>query len=113
MFILDFERTKDNIQKLYKNITNPSFNLTDCVKDADFLTIIPGEYLIFNPALLHGNTLNTTQHTRVSMNVRYKSIFTPEPLPEHISRSAGIFYRQYKISEWTDLAKKLAEVNIG
>ena len=36
-----------------------------------------GEALIFTPNILHGADVNTSEHTRWSMNVRFKGLFTP------------------------------------
>ena len=40
----------------------------------DFVNLDFGEILIFNPTLLHGNLINKTNHTRVSLNIRFKSL---------------------------------------
>ncbi|WP_353432663.1 sporadic carbohydrate cluster 2OG-Fe(II) oxygenase [Polynucleobacter sp. MWH-UH23A] len=113
MFLFNFNRTKLIISDLYKNLNNAKYDLSGYIKKEDFLQLEYGEFLIFNPGLLHGNVVNKTESTRMSINVRYKSLFSPDSKPEHISRSAGIFFKLYRTSEWTKLAKSLDEVNEG
>ena len=36
-----------------------------------------GEYLIFNQSLPHGNVNNKEKETRISMNCRFKGLYTP------------------------------------
>ena len=44
-------------------------------KDAEFVEVKYGEGLIFSPTLFHGNVLNETEKTRISINCRFKNIF--------------------------------------
>jgi sporadic carbohydrate cluster 2OG-Fe(II) oxygenase len=113
MFLFDFNRTKLVISDLYKNLDEPNFELSNYIKQDDFLDMRVGEFLIFNPGLLHGNVINRTESTRVSINVRYKSLFTPDAKPENVSRGAGIFFKIYKESAWSKLAKDLDGINYG
>ena len=52
----------------------------------------PGDFLVFNPAVLHGNELNTTTSTRVSLNVRLTTIGAPTPLAKDSDRSFFNYY---------------------
>ena len=47
-------------------------------KFANFLELNYGECLIFSPTLFHGNVLNETSITRVSLNCRFKNLFSHE-----------------------------------
>ena len=70
-------------------------------KEAEFINVKYGEGLIFSPTLFHGNVLNETNKTRISINCRFKNIFSHEAkLGE---RRLGSFYRILKISEVTKL----------
>ena len=42
------------------------------------INIKRGEILIFDPNTMHGNVLNKTQKTRVSLNIRIKNWFSPD-----------------------------------
>ena len=57
-----------------------------------FIEINPNQVLVFSPTLFHGNVLNETSKTRLSINCRFKNIFSPEsPNPE---RRLGTFSRR-------------------
>ena len=64
----------------------------------------PGQILLFNPAVLHGNTLNQTNKTRISLNIRLKSIFSPDASWEHSSRRQGTYYSRAHITENTQFS---------
>jgi sporadic carbohydrate cluster 2OG-Fe(II) oxygenase len=45
--------------------------------DVEFLDIPYGNVLLFTHTIMHGNLVNREPTTRWSMNVRFKSLFTP------------------------------------
>jgi sporadic carbohydrate cluster 2OG-Fe(II) oxygenase len=111
MFLFDFDKTISTIKELYENLKNSGFDISKNIQSGDFLTIERGNYLIFNPGLLHGNVKNLTNKTRASINIRYKSIFTPDAASAHAERSAGIYYKVFRQSAWTQLAIQLSNIN--
>ena len=56
-----------NFQKIHKKYS----------KNFKWLNLKSGESLIFYPNCLHGNTVNKEKKTRISVNIRYKNIFSP------------------------------------
>jgi sporadic carbohydrate cluster 2OG-Fe(II) oxygenase len=104
MFILSKEKTLNCIDKIRTNPILDRSKLLSLVSDEDFLDVDKGKAIIFNPALIHGNVVNRTEETRVSINVRFKALFSPDATNENVSRSAGIYYRFFCLSEWTKLA---------
>ena len=46
-------------------------------KDLDFIKINYGNFLLFNQNLPHGNIVNKTSETRITLNCRFKGLFTP------------------------------------
>jgi len=70
----------------------------------DFIKMNFGQILIFNPILLHGNVKNNTNSTRISLNVRIKSMFSPEPSTRNSDRKYGAYYKTLNVSENTELA---------
>jgi hypothetical protein len=46
-------------------------------KKVTWIDIKYGQYLLFNQALPHGNIVNVEQETRISMNCRFKSLYSP------------------------------------
>ena len=71
-----------------------------------------GQALIFNPSVLHGNVLNQTKNTRVSLNVRFKSIFAPEPNIKNPDRKFGTYYKKFNILESTRFGLDIIENGI-
>ena len=67
-------------------------------KDLKFLKINYGDYLLFNQNLPHGNLINTTKETRVSLNCRFKGLFTP-----YSQKDLGSFFSPLKIRAATKL----------
>jgi sporadic carbohydrate cluster 2OG-Fe(II) oxygenase len=87
MFIL--ESTHYNkFRKIYKKIKNSSSQklYSKIKKDLNYLRVNYGNFLLFNQNLPHGNSINITKETRVSLNCRFKGLFTP--------------YQQKKIGEF-------------
>ena len=77
-------------------------NLFDEYKDyATFLNLNFGECLIFSPTLFHGNMLNKTNKTRISINCRFKNLFSHEA--NNGERRLGSFYRVLNLSPVTKL----------
>ena len=70
--------------------------------DDDFLRVKKGDLIIFNPLLLHGNVKNETNSTRISLNVRLKSFFTPDGVSP--DRKVGTYYEILETSSHTQTA---------
>jgi sporadic carbohydrate cluster 2OG-Fe(II) oxygenase len=72
-----------------------------------WLNIKFGEYLIFNQSLPHGNVVNLERETRISMNCRFKGLYTPygtkhigdffEPITIKPASQIGMNYKFPKI----------------
>tara|TARA_Y100000816_G_C26105212_1_gene587005 strand:+ start:521 stop:1258 length:738 start_codon:yes stop_codon:yes gene_type:complete len=70
-----------------------------------------GQLLLFNPSLLHGNQLNVTNKTRVSLNIRVKSLFSPEPSNRNPDRRVGTYYKKFQISDDTKFGLQIIKSN--
>lgn len=103
MFILNKKKTLRHLKLL--NDYNKHY-VPKKINNNDFINIKFGQILIFNPAILHGNVINKTSKTRVSLNIRVKSIFSPEPTTRNPDRKFGTYYKLWKVSEDTLLAKE-------
>jgi len=76
MYILDPKYNSNFIKN--KNKFKNSVQIYNFLKkNLKWLTIKKGQTLIFNQCLPHGNVVNLEKHTRVSMNCRFKGIFSP------------------------------------
>lgn len=107
MYLFDLETTR----KIYARM--PEFEkkgmdalFEEFSESASFLNLEKGEALIFSPSLFHGNVVNKTAQTRVSINCRFKSLFAPEFEDFPTERKAGPFYKLFKISPVTEFALK-------
>lgn len=78
MFILKSSKYEE-FNKIYKsNKIKSVSNLHNVLKkDLKFLKINYGNFLLFNQTLPHGNVVNKTKETRISLNCRFKGLFTP------------------------------------
>ena len=112
MFIWNETRTLNLMKKIRKDKIN-MFDLSKLkTNQKDFIKLSFGQILIFNPALIHGNVLNKTKKTRISLNVRLKSIFSPEPNERNPDRKFVTYYKKLKISENTNFAIKVLKSGI-
>ena len=74
----------------------------DYAKYKKYIEISPNQILIFSPTLFHGNEINQTKSTRISINCRFKNIFSPES--QNPERRLGTFYQIFKTSPLTKIA---------
>ena len=72
-------------------------------KKFKFIKIKYGEVLIFTPILLHGNEINKTTKTRVSINCRFKSLLSPYDVFSKTHRNIPHFYRPLNIKPLTKI----------
>lgn len=71
-----------------------------------FLNIANGQVALFTGTIFHGNIKNETDRTRVSVNCRFKSVFSPEGNEALSERGVGIFYKLLEISPVTQIARE-------
>ena len=72
-------------------------------KKFKFLSINYGEVLIFSPVLLHGNIVNKTKETRISLNCRFKSLLSPYDVFSKTHRNIPHFFKPLIIKPLTKL----------
>tara|TARA_B100000886_G_C20426452_1_gene494314 strand:+ start:981 stop:1751 length:771 start_codon:yes stop_codon:yes gene_type:complete len=90
-------------EKLRQNLKNPKL----IKNDIQYLEIEPPSIALFSHSIWHGNTINMSNETRFSLNVRVKNIFTP-----YRGKKLGDFFKIAEVSKLTNLASKI-EVNIN
>jgi hypothetical protein len=59
-----------------------------------------GSFLLFFPCVPHGNVINKTNHTRISLNIRVKNWFAPDYL-QASDRQFGLYYEDFVFSRNT------------
>lgn len=68
------------------------------------LDVNESDVVIFSGTLFHGNMVNKTSTTRVSINCRFKNLFSPDaPGLESSERGLGIFYKLFSAGAVTDI----------
>jgi len=100
MFILP-PKKYNKIKKLFQE---KKFNSSDKIfekirKDLIWIKIKFGQVLVFNQCLPHGNTINSENETRWSLNCRFKSIFSP-----HRDKKIGEFFEPITLRKISELA---------
>ncbi len=99
MFILDSKKMKKfNTIFSDKKIKSVSDLYKNFKRDLNFVKINYGDYLLFNQNLPHGNLINKTKETRVSLNCRFKGLFTP-----YHQKEFGSFFSPLKLRPATKL----------
>lgn len=104
MYIFDEKDSKKLYQKL------PSYQhkgmqqlFEDNRSAANFLNTSAGTCILFSSTLFHGNQVNHTDKTRISLNCRFKSLFSPEYASIPHERVTGTFYEPLFISPVTKI----------
>ena len=104
MFYLPFTHTSSIVEylelseKLRKNLKYPQ-SISNSI---EYIDISPPEIAFFSHSIWHGNTINMTNETRFSLNVRVKNVFTP-----YRGKKLGDFFKIAGISKLTELASKI------
>lgn len=93
-----FITSPENNKKINKEITTTKKKTLNEIyqkykKSFKFLKINYGEILIFTPIIQHGNIVNTTDITRISLNCRFKSLLSPYDVFSKTHRNIPHFYR--------------------
>ena len=93
---------KDHSKVLEKEITN-SHSMFEFTKNASKHCFTPkvnfGQALLFHPSLFHLSHTNEEKETRLSLNIRFKNLFSPYGL-----KDPGLFFYPIEISSVTKLA---------
>ena len=102
MYIFSKEKTNEILDELQNSETIGMKKIFEKYKEhANYLKLNFGECLIFSPTLFHGNTLNQTNVTRISINCRFKNLFSHEQ--KNGERRLGSFYKVLNISPVTKI----------
>ena len=77
MYILDYTSTKNSLEFLKKNNRDwKKFeNFSKKLKSNPQVKF--GQGLFFSSCLIHGSDINKEKETRISLNIRFKSLFSP------------------------------------
>ena len=93
MYVMSKEDSIDGINNIKKFSDRGISKILNKNKNVKFLNIKKKHFLIFSPNLLHGNIVNTTKITRISMNARFKNLFSPYNKDKNFfAKRIGYFY---------------------
>ena len=89
MFILNAKKYV-KFEKAYKKKEIKSANdlYSNLRPHIEFVKIKYGEFMLFNQNLPHGNVVNKSNETRISLNCRFKSLITP-----YRQKELGTFFK--------------------
>ena len=107
MYYFDVETSK----LIFNEMQNTEENGLESLREKywtekKFLNISKSQIAIFTGTVFHGNITNETSDTRVSVNCRFKNVFSPEGEEFLSERGVGIFYKQLCLSPITQIAKE-------
>ena len=78
-------------------------------KKLKFLKINYGEILVFSPIIQHGNVINTTKETRISLNCRFKSLLSPYDVFSKTHRNIPHFFQPHIVKPLTKIGFNFIE----
>tara|TARA_Y100000768_G_scaffold365835_1_gene327452 strand:+ start:631 stop:1401 length:771 start_codon:yes stop_codon:yes gene_type:complete len=93
MYILDFPKTKKTLRFLKKNNDNWKNFLKYSKKFRENPEVKFGQALFFSSCLIHGSDVNKESETRFSLNIRFKSLFSPAGKKNQLQ-----YFRSLKLS---------------
>ena len=71
-----------------------------------FLKVEASDVVLFSGTLFHGNVVNETNDTRISINCRFKNLFSPSGNTKSADRGVGIFYKLLSESVATEIGRE-------
>lgn len=74
-----------------------------------FVEAKKSQIVLFTGTLFHGNIVNKTSTTRISINSRFKNLYSPSGEQTTIDRSVGVFYKFFQQSEITDIGREYSK----
>ena len=84
MYLLNHQSTSKLYDKLLKDNDWESFE-KEVASKSEIVPVKFGQALIFSTTVLHGSYINKENETRISLNTRYKNIFSPSGLKKSIT----------------------------
>ncbi len=102
MYILDFDKTNKALKFLQKNKLKWNRFEQYAKKISKNPKVDYGTALFFHAGLLHGSNINKEKETRISLNVRFKNLFSPTGLKNQLQ-----YYRPLNISNITKFGAQI------
>lgn len=102
MYILTAEDTKKAFDFLEKSPMEWDEFEKKCKSLSRISTVEFGKALIFNASLLHGSDINNETETRVSLNIRYKNLFSPSGFKNQLQ-----FFKPIRVSDFARIGSEV------
>ena len=80
---------------------------------AKFLEVNESDVVLFSGTLFHGNVVNETNDDRISINCRFKNLFSPAGQTKSADRGVGIFYKLFSESVATEIGREYLDRKVG
>ena len=81
--------------------------------EAKFLEVNESDVVLFSGTLFHGNVVNETNDYRISINCRFKNLFSPAGQTKSADRGVGIFYKLFSESVATEIGREYLDRTVG
>ena len=101
MYILEHDKTSKLYDQLIESNDWESFE-KEAIEKSNLVPVKFGEALIFSTTVLHGSHINKEAETRVSLNIRFKNIFSPSGLKNQYE-----FFKKLKASDLLEIGSEL------
>ena len=101
MYLVDYKSTLELYDELEKHLDWEQFE-RDSIKKSTLVPVNFGEALFFSTAVLHGSHINKELETRVSLNIRFKNIFSPSGLKNQLQ-----FFEKFLVSDLVEIGSSL------
>mgnify|MGYP001406378839 CR=1 FL=1 len=101
MYLLDHQATSALYDKLLNDNNWEAFE-KDAVSMSKIIPVKFGQALFFSTTILHGSHINKENETRISLNTRYKNIFSPSGLKNQLQ-----FFKKLKTSDLIEIGSEL------
>ena len=101
MYLVDYNSTLELYDDLEKNLDWEKFE-SESIKKSSLVPVNFGEALFFSTAVLHGSHINKESETRISLNIRFKNIFSPSGLKNQLQ-----FFDKFLISDLVKIGSNL------
>ena len=101
MYLVDYKSTLELYDDLEKNLDWEQFERKS-IKKSSSIPVKFGEALFFSTAVLHGSHINKETETRISLNIRFKNIFSPSGLKNQLQ-----YFEKFLISDFVEMGSSL------
>ena len=96
MYIVNYKKTSEVYNEFLQTDDWESFE-KEAIRLSKHINVKVNQGLIFSAAVLHGSNINQENETRISLNIRFKSLFSPSGLKNQM--------QYFKLLQVSDLVK--------